>query len=406
MRKFFKDFHGMPDMPHGVSGSGSGVIVDPSGIILTNNHVVAGGGEVTVRLSDGREFKAAEIKTDPKTDVAIVHIRTGDGGLPAARLGRSSEVEVGDWVLALGQPFGLEGTVTAGIVSAKGRGLGITDREDFIQTDAAINPGNSGGPLVNLDGEVIGINTAISTNSGGYQGVGFSVPIDLAKWVGGQLEQNGSVHRAYLGVLIQPVTQDVAEQFKVKVHNGVMVREVRDNTPAAKAGLQPGDVILQFAGQPVNDTRELQSIVEKSSIGSSQPMVLLRDGKQITIKVTCNELPADAAASARPSIHGGGGSRSSFDQLGIQAEALTSSLAEQLGVKADSGVVITAVQPGSPAAMAGLAKGMVITHANRKPVKSPADLQKVLESKSLGEGLMLVVRTEEGNRMVMLRIGG
>ena len=174
------------------------------------------------------------------------------GQLSRGTAGTSSEVEVGDWVLALGQPFGLEGTVTAGIVSAKGRGLGITDREDFIQTDAAINPGNSGGPLVNLDGEVIGINTAISTSSGGYQGVGFAVPIDLAKWVGGQLEQSGTVHRAYLGVMISPVNQEVAEQFKIKVHSGVWVREVRDNTPAAKAGVQPGDVIMKFAGQAVN----------------------------------------------------------------------------------------------------------------------------------------------------------
>ena len=295
LRKFF-EFHGMPNVPHGVSGSGSGVIVDPSGVVLTNNHVVAGGGNVTVRLSDGREFKATEIKTDPRTDVAIVRIHA-DGPLPAARLGRSSEVEVGDWVLAVGQPFGLEGTVTAGIVSAKGRGMGITDREDFIQTDAAINPGNSGGPLVNLDGEVIGINTAISTNSGGYQGVGFAVPIDLAKWVGGQLEQTGAVHRAYLGVGIRTVTQEDAEQFKIKVHNGVIVGEVRNNTPAAKAGVQPGDVILQFAGQPVNNARELQNIVERSPIGSSQPMVVLRDGKQMTVNVTCSEMPADFTAS-------------------------------------------------------------------------------------------------------------
>ena len=180
----------MPQMPeHGMTGAGSGVIVDPSGIILTNNHVVAGGGQVMVRLHDGREFKAVDIKTDPKSDLAILRIE-GAGTLPAARLGDSNKVEVGDWVLALGEPFGLEGTVTAGIVSAKGRGLGITGREDFIQTDAAINPGNSGGPLVNLDGEVIGINTAISTSNGGYQGVGFAIPIDLAKWVGGQLEQS------------------------------------------------------------------------------------------------------------------------------------------------------------------------------------------------------------------------
>ena len=405
MRKFFHGFHGSPDSPHGVSGSGSGVIVDPSGIILTNNHVVDGGGNITVRLSDGREFKAAQIKTDPKSDLAIVRI-DAKGTLPAARLGRSSEVEVGDWVLALGQPFGLEGTVTAGIVSAKGRGLGITDREDFLQTDAAINPGNSGGPLVNLDGEVIGINTAISTNSGGYEGVGFAIPIDEAKWVGGQLEQNGTVHRAYLGVLIQPVTQEVAEQFKVKVHDGVLVREVRDNTPAAKAGVQPGDVILQFAGHPVNNPRELQTLVERSPIGSSHPMVLLRDGKQLTVNVTCNELPADATALASPSSRGEGGSGSSFDQLGIQGETLTSSLAEQLGVKVDSGVAITGVEPGSPAAMAGLAKGMVITHANRQPVKSPADLRKALESKPLSEGLLLTVRTAEGSRMVLLRVAG
>jgi serine protease Do len=405
MRKFF-EFHGMPNNPHGVSGSGSGVIVDPSGIILTNNHVVAGGGDITVRLSDGREFKASGIKTDPKSDLAILRINAGSP-LPAARLGRSSDVEVGDWVLALGQPFGLEGTVTAGIVSAKGRGLGITDREDFIQTDAAINPGNSGGPLVNIDGEVIGINTAISTNSGGYQGVGFAVPIDLAKWVGGQLEQNGTVHRAYLGVLIQPVTQEFAEQFKVKVHNGVLVREVRDNTPAAKAGVQPGDVILQFAGHPVNNPHELQNLVEESAIGSSHPMVLLRDGKEMTVNVTCKELPADATASLGSSSHSDRGSSSTFEQLGIQTETLTSALAEQLGIKADSGVAITEVRPGSPAAMAGLSKGMVITQANRKAVKSPADLRKALESRPLSEGIvLLMVRTEEGNRMVMLRIGG
>jgi serine protease Do len=403
MRKFFHGMPNMPDMPHGLTGSGSGVIVDPSGIILTNNHVVAGGGEVTVRLSDGREYKAAEIKTDPRSDVAIVHIRAE--GLPVARLGRSSEVGVGDWVLALGQPFGLEGTVTAGIISAKGRGLSGPDHdEDFIQTDAAINPGNSGGPLVNLDGEVVGINTAISTNSGGYQGVGFAVPVDLAKWVGGQLEKDGTVHRAYLGVMIQPVTQEASEQFKIKVHHGVMVREVRDDTPAAKAGVQPGDVILKFAGQEVNTPRELQDTVERSPIGSSQPMVLLRDGKQMTINVTCKELPTDAMAASRPSSRAG--NRASLDKLGIQAESLTGALADQLGVKADIGVAITQVEPGSPAAQAGLTKGMVITHANRKPVKSPADLQKVIDSKSLSEGLMLVVRTEAGSRMVMIRVGG
>jgi serine protease Do len=409
MRKFFKEFHGgVPNMPHGVASSGSGVIVDSSGVILTNNHVVAGGGDITVRLGDGREFKAAEIKTDPKTDVAIVRIHAG-GSLPVARLGRSSEVEVGDWVLALGQPFGLEGTVTAGIVSAKGRGIGILGeggREDFLQTDAAINPGNSGGPLVDLDGNVIGINTAISTNSGGYQGVGFAIPIDDAKWVGGQLEQNGVVHRAYLGVMIQPVNQEVADQFKTKVHSGVIVREVRDNTPAAKAGVQPGDVILKFAGHTVNTPLELQSLVEKSTIGSSQPLELLRDGKELTVQVASKELPSDeAVASAKSTEHSEGGAHATFDKLGIHAETLTGSLAEQLGVKADSGVAVTEVRAGSPAAAAGLDKGMVITQVGRKPVKSLADFRKALDAGSLSDGILLTVRTEEGSRLVIIRAG-
>ena len=262
LRKFFRQSPNSPGMPHGVASSGSGVIVDSSGIILTNNHVVAGGGDITVRLNDGREFKAGDIKTDPKTDVAIVYIHAGSP-LPVARLGRSSEVEVGDWVLALGQPFGLEGTVTAGIVSAKGRGIGILGndgRENFIQTDAAINPGNSGGPLVNLDGEVIGINTAISTNSGGYQGVGFAVPVDLAKWVGGplQAERHGSPRLPRRGDPAghSGVGRPVQGQGPLL---GVIVRGVRDNTPAAKAGVLPGDVILKFAGHAVNTPRSCRT---------------------------------------------------------------------------------------------------------------------------------------------------
>ena len=267
-RRFFKEMpNPMPEMPrHEVVGAGSGVIVDPSGVVLTNNHVVAGGGKITVRLHDGREFKAVDIKSDPTTDLAILRIE-GAGKLPAATLGNSDSVEVGDWVLAPGQPFGLEGTVTAGIVSATGRGLGIAGREDFIQTDAAINPGNSGGPLVDLDGEVIGINTAISTSTGAYEGVGFAIPINLTKWVGEQLLENGKVHRAYLGVIIQPVSQSLADQFHVRVHQGVLVTEVKSDSPAAKAGLKPGDIILQFEGKAVSQPRELQSLVERAKIG-------------------------------------------------------------------------------------------------------------------------------------------
>ena len=392
-----------PTCLHGTVGAGSGVIVDPSGVILTNNHVVAGGGRVTVRLQDGREFKAVDIKTDPKTDLAVLRIE-GAGTLPAARLGDSSKVEVGEWVLALGQPFGLEGTVTAGIVSAKERGLGITAREDFIQTDAAINPGNSGGPLVDLDGEVIGINTAISSSNGGYQGVGFAIPANLAKWVGGQLETSGMVHRSYLGVIIQPVTQSLAQQFKVKVHQGVLITEVRPDTPAAKAGLKPGDIILKFAGQAVSTPRELQGIVEQAKIGSTDPLTLLRDGKEMTLQVTCRELPSDVAETESGSHeHEHGSNSSHFDKLGLQVEDLSPQVAEQLGIKAEHGVAITEVRSGSPAALAGLSTGMVITEVNRHSIKTVEDFRKALEAKPLDQGILLLVRSAEGSRFVVIR---
>ena len=406
LRHFFKEFHSMPQMPeHGAAGAGSGVIVDPSGIILTNNHVVAGGGQVMVRLHDGREFKAVDIKTDPKSDLAILRIE-GAGTLPAARLGDSNKVEVGDWVLALGEPFGLEGTVTAGIVSAKGRGLGITDREDFIQTDAAINPGNSGGPLVDLDGEVIGINTAISTSNGGYQGVGFAIPIDLAKWVGGQLEQSGTVHRAYLGVMIQPVTEPLAKQFRVKVNTGVLIAEVRPDSPAAKAGLRSGDIVLQFAGQSVSNPRELQGCVEKSKIGSTASLTILRDGKKMTLNVTCHEMPGENAQAGNNSESPGNKESSRFEQLGIQVENLTPEVAEHLGVKAEHGVAITEVRSGSPAELAGLGTGMVITEADRHPVKTTDDLRKALEGQPLEKGVLLLVRSAQGSRFVVIRVEG
>jgi serine protease Do len=404
MRHFFREFHWPQQMPwRGMTGAGSGVIVDSSGIILTNNHVVDGSGHVMVRLHDGREFKAVHMKTDPKSDLAILRIE-GAGTLPAARLGDSSKVEVGDWVLALGEPFGLEGTVTAGIVSAKGRGLGITGREDFIQTDAAINPGNSGGPLVNLNGEVIGINTAISSTSGGYQGVGFAIPIDLAKWVGGQLEQYGKVRRAYLGVLIQPITQPLAEQFKVKVNTGVLISEVKPDSPAAKAGLRTGDVVLQFAGQPVSSPRELQGYVEQSKIGSTEPLTILREGKKMTVNVTCREMPREFAQAGNTSENPGNNETSRFDQLGLQVENLTPDVAEHLGVKVEHGVAITDVRSGSPAELAGLTTGMVITEADRHPIKTTDDLRKVLENRPLDKGVLLLVQSAEGSRFVVIRV--
>ena len=403
LRHFFREIPQMPSVPRPeAKGTGSGVIIDSSGVVLTNNHVVDG-GKVTVRLADGREFSAKEVKTDPRTDLAVVRIE-GSEPFKAAKLGDSDAVTVGDWVLALGQPFGLEGTVTAGIISAKGRGLGIAPRENFLQTDAAINPGNSGGPLVNLRGEVIGINTAISTRNGGYQGVGFAIPVNLAKWVSQQLVEKGKVQRAYLGIVIQPVTQQLAEQFGVKVREGALVTEVPNNTPASKAGLKAGDIIVEFAGKTVHNPQDLQGVVEESKIGTSQPLVVVRDGKRLTLSATPGEQPADygLARGGRGSLNGA--ERSRFDKLGIQAKTLTAPRAKELGVKAEHGVEITEVPPGSLADQAGLEKGMVIVEANRKPVRSTDDLRNAVEKQSLEKGLLLLVQSERGSRFVVIRV--
>ena len=253
---------------------------------------------------------------------------------------------MGDWVLALGQPFGLEGTVTAGIVSAKGRGIGITDRESFIQTDAAINPGNSGGPLVNLDGEVVGINTAINSRSGGNEGIGFAVPVNLAKWVADQLVASGSVRRAYLGVLIQPVSQELAEQFGVRVSDGVAVREVMDGTPAAKAGLRPGDVVVEFAGKKVDSPNQLQGFVEQSQTGKSSEVVIVRDGKRQRVQVTLEEQPSDDKLAAMTGEDRAQGTR--LEKLGLAVENLTPDVAKQLGIEDEKGIVITEVEAAKP----------------------------------------------------------
>jgi serine protease Do len=409
LRRFFRE---MPQMPmpgpeggpdSGRTGIGSGVIIDASGVILTNNHVVDGGGRVMVRLMDGREFRATDVRTDPQSDLAIMRIE-GATDLRAAKLGDSDAMQVGDWVLALGDPFGLEGTVTAGIISAKGRGLGMMARENFLQTDAAINPGNSGGPLVNLDGEVVGINTAIHSRSGGNQGVGFAVPASTAKWVSEQLLASGAVSRAYLGVVIQPMTHDLAEQFGVNARQGVLVTDVQKDSPAAKAGLQTGDIILDYAGKPVARPQELQSIVERTPIGEKETLTVLRDGQQKAIDVRPAALPGDEPQRRAGRSTPQRSSPSSFEQLGIDVETLTPEVAKQLGVEAERGVAITDVQAGSVAARAGLTAGAVITQANRKPVASIDDFRKAVEEQALDKGLLLLVRTGEGSRFVVLQV--
>ncbi len=406
LEELFKDRGFQFEMPPGqpqprAGGMGSGFVIDPAGIILTNNHVVAGGGEVIVRFHDGRELKATDVWTDPKTDVAVVKVDATD--LPAVRLADSDTVAVGDWVLALGQPFGLEDTVTAGIISAKHRGIGITARENFLQTDAAINPGNSGGPLVNLDGEVIGINTAISSRTGGNDGIGFAVPINLAKWVGDQLINGGAVRRAYLGVGIQPVTATLAEQFQVKPREGVAVTEVFPDTPAAKAGLQSGDVIVEYAGVTVSSPNELQLLVERSELGKLHVLTVVRSGSRVQLNFTPEEQPAQFGRANGSEVNPAKPESSKLENLGMEVSALNAAVAERLGMKGIEGVVITDIRAGGPAERAGLSRGMVVTQVNRQPVTSLEDFKAAIEKAESEDGLLLLVRGEQGSRFVVVK---
>jgi serine protease Do len=410
LRRFFEDlpdFDAQEETPRAPrQSSGSGVIIDASGIILTNNHVVRGGGKVTVRLHDGREFVAdnGDILTDPNTDIAVVKIKANN--LPAAKLGNSDELRIGDWVLAVGQPFGLENTVTAGIVSATGRAVGITRYDEFIQTDAAINPGNSGGPLVNLEGEVVGINTAISSVNGGFQGVGFAIPVNLANWVSKQLITSGKVQRAYLGVGIQRIDQDLAAQLDLSGQEGALVTDVQRDSPAAKAGLQSQDVIVEFAGTKIRSPSQLSGVVARTQIGGRQPVTVIRDGRKVELTVNLREMPANygetQARESESSDEGPGPSRD-YNKLGLQVGPLSRDVAQQLGIANTSGVVITAVEEGSLAANAGLEPGMVITQVGRLDVKDVAGFEAELKNASLDKGILLLVRTDQGSRFIVIK---
>ena len=410
LKRFFEDVPGfdglegleqVPRMPR--MSSGSGVIIDPSGIVLTNNHVVAGGGKIVVKLHDGREYEAADVKTDPNTDIAIIRIKA-DGSLPFATLGDSDEMRIGDWVLALGQPFGLENTVTAGIVSAKGRNIGMMNHEEFIQTDAAINPGNSGGPLVNLQGEVVGINTAISSSSGGFQGIGFAVPVNVAKWVSSQLQKDGKVHRAYLGIGIQPVDAELAEHLGMKAPSGALVTEVQPDSPAAAAGLQSQDVIVELNGVTVHNHRQLQAMVARATLGAKMPMVVLRDGKRVTLNVAVREQPANYGERiARSPAESEGPAGKEFNSLGLEVAPLTGEVARELGLSSEKGVVIVGVEEGSVAEQAGLTTSMAIVQVGRKPVESVEDFEAAIRDVSLEKGVLLLVRSTEGSRFVVVK---
>jgi len=402
---FFRRFFGEPD-ENGREGPmrrfqrqglGSGVIIDADGYILTNNHVVAEADEIMVHLADGREFKAKVIGTDPPTDVAVIQIKAER--LPVAQLGNSDKVEVGDLVLAIGSPFGLEQTVTFGIISATGRGgVGITDYENFLQTDAAINPGNSGGPLVDMRGQVIGINTAIASRSGGYMGVGFSVPANLASEVMKRIRETGKVVRGWLGVGIQRLTPELAESLKLKTEEGVLISQVFEGGPAAKAGLKAGDVALEYNGKPVKTSYDLQSAVAWTKPGTQGTLVVLRDGKRMTLKVEVEERPN------RPELaRAEKGGPTEFKDLGIQVSNLTPAEAKRYGYTMDQGVLIADVAPGSLAAAAGLRRGMLILEVSRQKVASVAEFRAAMKKADLAKGIPFLVRAGDRETFIVLR---
>ena len=373
-----------PRGPFG-SGQGSGVIVSPDGYILTNNHVIDGAREVTVTLPDKREFQGTIVGTDPKTDLAVVKI---DGkNLPTISWGDASKLQVGEYVLAVGNPFGLNSTVTLGIVSALGRGrMGITQYEDFIQTDAAINPGNSGGALVNTKGELVGINTAIFSHSGGYQGVGFAVPTSMGQPIYESLLKHGKVVRGYLGIGIQDLNQDLAKSFGVNHTKGALITDVKEDSPADHAGLQQGDVITSYQATSVEDAVALQRLVTKTAVGSKATMKVMRDGREREFTVTIGEQPGEAKIAKAE------GDDKEYAFAGVAVQDLDRDTARELGIKGKTlGVVVTSVEPDSGADKAGLMPGDVIREVNRQPVKSVKEFEKVSSAVKKGENVLILI---------------
>jgi len=386
----FRGFR-MPAPPQGGfkrQGSGSGFIVRNDGLILTNNHVVEDAKEITVTLSDQTEYGAKVIGRDPKTDLAVVKIEP-KGKLPVAPLGDSDALRVGDWVMAIGNPFGLSETVTAGIVSAKGRAIGAGPYDNYIQTDASINPGNSGGPLFNERGEAIGINSAIFSQSGGNIGIGFAIPINLAKSLLPELETKGSVTRGWLGVSIQKITPELAQSLDLDDRHGALVADVTSDGPADKAGIKRGDVIVSYDGKKVSESSALPALVAVSPVGKTVPVEIVHKGKTKTVEVEIAKLQDQAAEADDATPQKG--------KWGLALREVRPEDRERLGLKKGEGVVVADVQPDSPAAEAGVQPNDVILQVNQTPVSSPADVKEQAAKVTGDKPLLLLLRRGEGD---------
>jgi len=384
-------------------GTGSGVIIDSSGVILTNSHVVAQADEVTVELQSGHRLKAKSWATDPRRDVAIVKVESSEL-LPAAEIGDSEEMQIGDWVLALGNPFNVGTSVTQGIISATGRTTNINELESYIQTDAAVNPGNSGGPLINLNGQVIGINTAISSNSGGYDGVSFAIPINMVRGIADQLISTGTVKRSFLGIGLQPLDEKLQSYFNVDA--GVLVTLVNPDTPASKAGVQPRDIIVELAGKKITNRSMLMNMVDSLPAGKSQPMVVLREGKRVELSVTPEQMPEGYTSALKRTMKTAEPTKTdekTESKLGISVISISPDIAQQLGLK-DSvkGVVVKKVELGGAAQEAGIGGGDVIVSVNQQPVTTPAEFGEALKKGDAKKGHLLEVSRDGASLLVVV----
>jgi serine protease Do len=387
-------------------GMGSGVLIHKTGLILTNDHVVEGMDRLKVELDDGRTFTARVVGKDRPTDVAVIRIDGAPADLPAAELGDSDATQVGDLVLAIGSPFGYSQTVTAGIISAKGRSsVGINAYEDFIQTDAAINPGNSGGPLVNMRGEVVGINSAIASSSGQFSGVGFAIPISQINLMLPVLTQGGTISRGVLGVIIQPVTPELAQHFGLGATKGVLISEVNKDSAAEKAGLVPGDVIVRYDDRPIVDGAHLRNVVAATKPGSQVDVAVFRGGKGEIVSVTIDKLPGEASPAAETAAAPRMEGSDVLARLGCSVLALTPPIARRFRTPVARGLLVVEVREDSPASASGLEPGDVIVEADRSPVGGVDDLRSVLTRKRDAENLLLLVKREDASRFLVVKVG-